>query len=96
MVPVRILARTDALPPAPYVSAEPTQPRVPVARVSADADPTILGFPADLEDDDEDEDELDSVGHVEVLRHPDRIAAGALVLAGVAANVSLVLPWIPA
>jgi hypothetical protein len=52
-------------------------------------EPTILGFPADLPE------ESTARVHPElvVLKRPDRFGGGALVLAGVAANVSLVLSW---
>jgi len=52
-------------------------------------EPTSLGFPADATE------ESTALPHPElvVLRRPDRFAGGALVLAGVAANVSLLLSW---
>jgi hypothetical protein len=72
--------------------------------VAAETEPTILGFPAEVTD------ETDGAGFetgeagpdvspthpgLAVLRRADPFGAGALVLAGVAANVSLLLPWSP-
>ena len=80
-------------PPTEYTAA----PQV-MAPVS---EPTILGFPAETDDstptvgaaaDPEVSSEQDSLT---VLKRPDAVAAGALVLAGVAANVSLLLSWSP-
>jgi hypothetical protein len=55
--------------------------------------PTILGFPA------EPDDAVDAapgpVSRLVVLRRPDRLGCALLVLAGVATNVSLWLPWLP-
>jgi hypothetical protein len=77
---------------------------VPPVDTTADDGPTILGFPADVgEDGDETEGlEVEEVagvpetdGELLVLRRPDRVAASVLVLAGVAANVALFLPWAP-
>jgi hypothetical protein len=62
------------------------------------SEPTILGFPAEVVADDPDE-RAPEAGPatpdvaLTVDRRPDAIAAGALVLAGVAANVSLLLSW---
>ncbi|TFV91724.1 hypothetical protein E4P40_05300 [Blastococcus sp. CT_GayMR20] len=52
-------------------------------------EPTILGFPADVPE------EGTALPQPEliVLKRPDRVAGGALVLAGVAANLSLLLSW---
>jgi hypothetical protein len=61
-----------------------------------DDEPTILGFPAEFGDD-EDEESLDGAAlpvDLVVVRHPDRIGCVLLVLAGVAANVSLSLAWL--
>lgn len=92
-----------------------TVPERPPVRTDAEEEPTILGFPAEVEDDDRAESFADrdadaipgpaasdrgSVGgpdsavRLVVLRHPDRIAGLVLVLAGVAAAVSLWLPWV--
>jgi hypothetical protein len=69
-----------------------------------EGEPTILGFPAEFADDGGGADE--SAGEPEhdlarssdgltVLKRADPVAAGVLVLAGVAANVSLLLSWSP-
>ncbi len=67
-----------------------------------DRQPTLLGFPAEFaEGDDESErgvepdDLLPSGRHLVIVRRADRIGGAALVLAGVAANVSLFLSWSP-
>jgi hypothetical protein len=66
----------------------------------SDDDETILGFPAEVAEDDDTAD-LEVVGVPEpgsdlvVLRRPDRVCAALLVLAGVAANIGLFLPWSP-
>jgi hypothetical protein len=60
--------------------------------VDDEAEPTILGFPAEVTDDDAEPATLDQLV---VLRRADRFAGGVLVLAGVAANLSLLLPWFP-
>ena len=67
----------------------PTGPVWP--RRAADDEPTILGFPA--EGATADEDDGDGLRLV-VRRRADRVAAYALVLAGVAAAASLGLPWV--
>lgn len=72
-------------------------PPVPAAELPPDDDPTILGFPAELGEDDEVAAPLDPETYpvdLVVVRHPDRIACALLVLAGVAANVSLSLAWL--
>jgi hypothetical protein len=69
--------------------------------VAPETDPTILGFPAEYADEDDGADRIvDEPGpaisttiEVLVLRRADRVGGGALVLAGVAANVSLMLSW---
>ncbi|TFV86136.1 hypothetical protein [Blastococcus sp. CT_GayMR16] len=76
-----------------------TLPVPPPRYRAAAAEPTILGFPAEVPGDDE-----LSVGHagpdvsppeLAVVKRADPFGAGALVLAGVAANVSLLLSWSP-
>jgi hypothetical protein len=72
--------------------------------VSAEVGPTILGFPAEFPEED-DEAEPPATGSeaavsadspaLLIIRRADPIGAGALVLAGVAANVSLSLSWSP-
>lgn len=72
-----------------------------VAReLTPQGEPTLLGFPAEFPDADdmaEREIEPDDVpfsdGELVVLRRADRLGAVALILAGVAANVSLSLSW---
>jgi hypothetical protein len=70
--------------------------------VPTEAEPTILGFPAEFAD--EDDASAESAGAAEpgvatpssglvVLKRADPFGAGALVLAGAAANVSLLLSW---
>lgn len=61
-----------------------------------DGEATILGFPAEFGDD-EDEESLEQPTlpvDLVVVRHPDRVGCALLVLAGVAANVSLSLSWL--
>src|SRR3712207_297027 len=89
--------RTPRLRPGGSRAARPASP----ASEPAD-DPTILGFPAELDDTGPTDRPLDAAGpevpqeeSLTVLRRPDALAAGALVLAGVAANVSLLLSWSP-
>jgi hypothetical protein len=72
--------------------------------VSAEREPTILGLPAEIaEENDGAEQSADEGGPgaspstrgLVAFRRADPVAAGALVLAGVAANVSLLLSWSP-
>jgi hypothetical protein len=74
-------------------------------------EPTILGFPAEIDtasteipvdagvaeapDDGDAPDEPSATPTLTVLKRPEPFGAGALVLAGVAANVSLSLSWSP-
>jgi hypothetical protein len=70
---------------------------VPPADAAPDGEATILGFPADFGDD-EDQEALDEAAFpvdLVVVRHPDRVGCALLILAGVAANVSLSLAWLP-
>ena len=48
------------------------------------------------EDDEDDEPPVEEILPVDlvVIRHPDRVACALLILAGVAANVSLSLAWL--
>ena len=72
-------------------------PPPPPAYLPADDEDTILGFPAESgEDDEDDEPPVDETFPVDlvVIRHPDRVACALLILAGVAANVSLSLAWL--
>jgi hypothetical protein len=87
--------RTRGAPAVP-----PTEPRA----ASTGSGPTILGFPAEVMEDTGDT-LLPPTGTgparppaspaLDVVRRPDPVAAGALVLAGVAANVGLSLSWSP-
>jgi hypothetical protein len=76
-----------------------TVPNIAPVYLTVDPDPTLLGFPAEYPEDDDAEPPADaSVAPppaLQVVRRADPIAAGALVLAGVAANVSLLLSWAP-
>ena len=77
-------------------------PPPPPAYVAADDPPdddasTILGFPAEFGADEADDRPLVSdTAPVDVVavRYPDRVGCALLVLAGVAANVTLSLPWL--
>jgi hypothetical protein len=62
-----------------------------------ESEPTILGFPAEPVDDTAPGEPVVSRQQdaLTVVRQPEPVGAGALVLAGVAANVSLLLPWSP-
>src|SRR5688500_4153457 len=69
--------------------------------VPVEGEPTLLGFPAEFA---EEADEaagpsgdaaLDTSPGLTVVRRPDPVASAALFLAGVAANVSLLLSWSP-
>jgi hypothetical protein len=70
-------------------------PTLPEQRVEG---PMLLGFPAEFARDDEDDDEPSRTEvrrdpRLVIVRRADRVAAGALVLAGVAAAASLTFPW---
>jgi hypothetical protein len=81
----------DLPPPPPAYLADDN--------AAGDGEETILGFPAETDEDDEDDEppveEIFPVDLV-VIRHPDRVACVLLILAGVAANVSLSLAWLAA
>ena len=79
----------------------PTIPGEVVRERAVDGTPTLFGLPAEFVERDEtpsavgpDEPPVDR--ELVVVRRADRIGGGALVLAGVAANVSLLLSWSPA
>ena len=80
-----------------------TIPAATARELAAESEPTLFGLPAEIagEDDgapsadDADPDLLPADLGLVALRRADRFAAGALVLAGVAANVSLTLSWSP-
>ena len=88
--PTSTHGRDGDLPPPPPAYVPPDD-------AATDAEGTILGFPAGFGDDDEDDEppveETYAVDLV-VVRHPDRVACALLILAGVAANVSLSLAWL--
>jgi hypothetical protein len=82
-----------------------TIPGATARELVAESEPTLFGLPAEIVPDD-DTAERPSAGAppeapppsdagLVVVRRPDRVGAGALVLAGVAANVSLSLSWAP-
>ena len=61
-------------------------------------EPMLLGFPAEFAGDEDDEPEPLRTGirldrRLVVIRRADRVAGGALILAGVAGAVSLTFPW---
>ncbi len=79
-----------------------TIPSATARELGAQSEPTLFGLPAEIakEDDaapsdDAEPDPLPADLGLVALRRADRIGAGALVLAGVAANVSLSLSWSP-
>ena len=87
--------RDGDLPPPPPAYAAPDDSAT--HDVATDVEDTILGFPAECgEDDEADEPVVDEPLPVDlvVVRHPDRVACALLILAGVAANVSLSLAWL--
>ena len=95
-------ARREA--PFPHdLEAGPESTIPPPPDVSEESEPTLLGFPAEVDSDD-----VPYVGpeppgatgvrehglRMVVRRRADLVAGAALALAGVAANVSLWLPWV--
>jgi hypothetical protein len=76
-------------------------PALPALKVPTETGPTLLGFPAEETEGaetpgaDEGPDILPFHRVPGVLKRVDRVGATALVLAGVAANVSLLLSWAP-
>jgi hypothetical protein len=79
-----------------------TIPAATARDLAAESEPTLFGLPAEFAAPDDDADRPPETGDVlpsevglAVLRRADRIGGGALVLAGVAANVSLSLSWSP-
>src|SRR5688572_29972976 len=80
-----------------------TIPAATARQLAAESEPNLFGLPAEIVEEDDgtpsaDDPERDllpaDLGLV-ALRRADRFGAGALVLAGVAANVSLSLSWSP-
>jgi hypothetical protein len=87
-----------------------TIPAATARDLAAESEPTLFGLPAEIPARDDDversagerqrgaapsDDVLPSDVGLATLRRADRIGGGALVLAGVAANVSLSLSWSP-
>jgi hypothetical protein len=87
----RTARRRTARSRAAGVRGPRTLPAVPPEE--SVGEPTILGFPADVPEESAGADLAAAQPELVVLRRPDRFGGGALVLAGVAANVSLVLSW---
>ena len=85
----------SGLPPAQPSDGppDPTLPGIPLQRVVIADEPTLLGFPAEVEEDDAGT----AVGVAPVqlvsVRRADPVAGVLLVLAGVAAALSVGLPW---
>lgn len=80
------------------IERQHTVPGTPPPRAAVDDEPTILGFPAEIESDDECDagagEGAEPPVRLVAMRRPDRIAGGALVLAGLGAAASLALPWV--
>ena len=100
----RTARRRTPRPRARGVWGARTIPAATARELAAEREPTLFGLPAEIVPEDDSQElaaaepvpeaaPLD-VGLV-VLRRADRIGAAALVLAGVAANVSLSLSWAP-
>jgi hypothetical protein len=92
-------------PPPADLPREQTIPLPPVPGAD-DVEPTILGFPAEFAEDADDSARADGSAPVDgspgrsgaavqlaILRRADRFGGLALILAGVAAGMSLWLPW---
>jgi hypothetical protein len=95
-------ARREA-PFAPVLEAGPEVTVPPPPDVPEESEPLLLGFPAELDTDDVPYGMPEQTGPVRarepavrmvVRRRADLVAGAALALAGVAANVSLWLPWV--
>ncbi len=80
---------------------DPGTAPVPSPTGPVEGEPTLLGFPAEFAEEDDDaatpsvDTALDAPPELTVVRRPDPVGAAALVLAGVEANVSLLLSWSP-
>ena len=81
-----------------------TLPAATAEKVAVESEPTLFGLPAEIiaDEDTAERSAVDaspappqSAVGLAVVRRADRFGAGALVLAGVAANVSLSLSWAP-
>ena len=93
--------RDGDLPPPPPAYVATDDDAATDVNAATDVDATILGFPADVDENDDRDDDGDERLVEEplpvdlvVVRHPDRVACALLILAGVAANVSLSLAWL--
>src|SRR4051794_16053623 len=86
----------SGLPPAQSSDGppDPTVPGIPLQRVVMADEPTLLGFPAEVGEDDGSR-TADEVAPVQLVsvRRADPVAGAVLVLAGVAAAASVGLPW---
>jgi hypothetical protein len=100
----RMARRRTAWSRASGVWGSRTIPAIPPIDVDAASGPTILGFPAEVPEASDaaepdpggpEPDVATSSVELVFLRRPDRVAGGALVLAGAAANASLLLSWSP-
>jgi hypothetical protein len=80
-----------------------TIPAATARELAAESEPTILGFPAEVVDDPDTGERSAGVASSDaprdlglvVVRRVDHLGGAALVLAGVPANVSLLVPWWP-
>jgi hypothetical protein len=91
---------TERLPqPGGYDEATARSGPLPPVPVTGEVEPTILGFPAEFADDSDggapvsQPDGAEQVDVQAVLRRADLVGGVALILAGVAAGMSLWLPW---
>jgi hypothetical protein len=97
------MARSGPLPGSglPSERAVPLPPLPPMREI----EPTLLGFPAEFDDDSGGERPAEEEGvategdssaasiRAAILRRPDRLGGAALISAGIAAGMSLWLPW---
>jgi hypothetical protein len=98
----RAARRRTAHARAGGVRGAETLPPPPPTYLPLEGEPTIFGLPADIPEE-HDEGRVSEAGPehsssapvLVVLRRADPVGAGALVLAGVAANASLLLSWSP-
>jgi hypothetical protein len=100
----RTARRRVPVPHGPRAGLEPAAPVTLPPDLATDSEPSLLGFPAEFEPVDRAEDVgpvqaepqsvPDTAVRMVVRRRADLGAGSALALAGVAANVSLWLPWV--
>jgi hypothetical protein len=97
----RVRAVASTVPPASR--AVPPVPGVSPVPVPTEENPAILGFPAEVGEDPPDGDadagpvtvgRAAHDGRLVVVRRPDRIGGALLVLAGIAAGLSMGFPWL--